>query len=317
MNHQPPVWSRKRVKDLEIWTGETAAMRISLIPSIGSKMISLYNLETGREWLTQSEDYNAPGYGRPFTESSGSGWDEMFPTITPCRYPGAPWPEVELPDHGEVWSIPWQAKVDAEGQRLHCEIRGVRLPYLLSKTYVFPAPDRLRIGYAVKNLSPAPMVFLWAAHPLFRIEEGMEIRVPQGLNEIVVSYTADNRLGRTGEVRGWPQPLADRPDIRLDRTGTPEQGTAEKYYFAGPLPSGRAGIYDPAKGDGLELVFPVDKVPYLSVWANDGGFEGQYHLALEPATGFLDDLSYARKHGQAAEVGPDRVYEWFLEVSWI
>ncbi|WP_258168054.1 hypothetical protein [Paenibacillus sp. AR247] len=51
------------------------------------------------------------------------------------------------------------------------------MPYRLEKTYSFAAEDRLRIDYQVTNLSPFPFAFLWAAHPLLRIEEGMQIIV--------------------------------------------------------------------------------------------------------------------------------------------
>ncbi|OIB02437.1 hypothetical protein AK95_30145 [Paenibacillus sp. LC231] len=44
---------------------------------------------------------------------------------------------------------------------------------------------------------------------------------------------------------------------------------------------------------------------------------GQYHLALEPATGLLDDLSYAMHRQAAAEVPAGGTYSWYLEISWI
>ena len=46
------------------------------------------------------------------------------------------------------------------------------------------------------------------------------------------------------------------------------------------------------------MMFPKEQVPYLAIWANYGGYQGQYHLALEPATGLLDNLSYSM-HRQA------------------
>ncbi|MWV47225.1 DUF4432 family protein [Paenibacillus sp. HJL G12] len=291
-------------------------MQITLLPQLGSKIISLQNRLTGREWLTQAEGVlGNKGYGSPFADSDGSGWDEMFPTINACRYPEYPWMDAELPDHGEVWSLPWRAEMTED--KLECSVQGVKLPYLLRKTYAFPAEDCLRIDYAVTNLGSFPFSFLWAAHPLFCIEEGMEIHVPEGLTQIAVSYSEHGRLGKTGEVRPWPQPSADQPQIRLDRTEGREEATAEKFYFTGALPEGRASLYDPRKREGLTIAFPKEKVPYLSIWANYGGYQGQYHLALEPATGFLDDLAYAMERKSVAAVLPGETYTWHLEVSWM
>ncbi|MEK8128893.1 hypothetical protein WMW72_13395 [Paenibacillus filicis] len=311
------TWNLHKVDGYAAWTGRTPAMQVTLLPELGAKMISLQNRLSGREWLSRARadrPLGNSGYGSSFASSDGSGWDEMFPTINACRYPEHPWMETALPDHGEVWSIPWQA--EASLGQLHCSVQGVRLPYRLDKTYSFSAEDRLRIDYTVTNQSPFPLSFLWAAHPLFHIEEGMEVRVPEGLDEIAVSFSEGGRLGTRGTRLSWPQPDRHDPDLRLNRTGGGQERTAEKFYFTGTLPEGKASLYDPRKREGITLSFPVEKVPYLSVWANYGGYLGQYHLALEPATGFLDDLADAMDQRASATVGAGETYTWYVEVSW-
>ena len=48
-------------------------------------------------------------YGATFVEQDMAGWDEMFPTILACAYPGpGPHHGAALPDHGEAWSLPWE-----------------------------------------------------------------------------------------------------------------------------------------------------------------------------------------------------------------
>ncbi|WP_152391907.1 aldose epimerase family protein [Paenibacillus guangzhouensis] len=308
-------WERgEQLSDHDVWVGRDAWIEIKVVPALGSKMISLKHLRTGREWLSEAEGpLGNKGYATSFADSDGSGWDEMFPTINACAYPEHPWQGTEMTDHGEVWSIPWQA--EAEGERFSCHVHGVRLPYRLSKSYSFTDDHRLRIDYTVSNASPFPLSFLWAAHPLFAAHEGMEIIVPSGLDDIVVSYSEQERLGRMGDVRSWLMPFEDRPEIRLDRVESVDAGTAEKYYFRGELPEGRAGLHDPNTCESLTMYFPVEQVPYLAVWANYGGYQGGYHVALEPATGFLDDLSYAMKQGAAAIVEAGSRYHWYLEIE--
>ncbi|GIO96123.1 hypothetical protein J14TS5_12090 [Paenibacillus lautus] len=310
------IWSKGMLDGYEVWTGRTEVMEMVVVPELGSRVISLSNRMTGREWLVQPAGVlETNGYASSFGSRDGSGWDEMFPTINVCRYPAYPWEGTELPDHGEVWSIPWEAH--SEEEQLHCSVQGIRIPYQLRKTYSFPREDTLRIDYAVHNSSPFPFSFLWAAHPLFQIDEGIEIIVPDELTEIIVSYSANGRLGEPGGIRTWPQPWEESPHIRLNRTDSRFAATAEKFYFAGELPEGTASIYDPVAGEGLRMMFPMEKVPYLAIWANYGGYQGQYHLALEPATGLLDDLSYAMGRQAAAEVPAGGTYTWYLEISWI
>ncbi|OPA74008.1 hypothetical protein BVG16_24935 [Paenibacillus selenitireducens] len=307
-------WEKQEIDGYLAWIGRTELMEIIVVPQLGSKAISLKHRKTNREWLSRTElPLGNRGYASSFSDSDGSGWDEMFPTINPCRYGEYPWQGVELPDHGEVWSIPWQAMVD--NQQLQCEVYGVRMPYQLRKTYSFRTAERLRIDYSVQNLSPFPFSFLWAAHPLFQVVEGMEIRVPADLNQIVVSYSQHGRLGETGDKLAWPNPFGEASPTPLNRVEADTARTAEKYYFAEELPEGKASLYDPRTGEQMTMYFPIEQVPYLSIWANYGGYLGQYHVAIEPATGFLDDVSYAMEQGKAAYVEAGGTYSWFLELE--
>ncbi|MNC49557.1 hypothetical protein D3C75_987460 [compost metagenome] len=165
------------------------------------------------------------------------------------------------------------------------------------------------------NRSESPFSFLWAAHPLFAVREGMRLHVPGELTEMEVSYSAGGRLGMFGAKQPWPvaQTSSGRVDLSV---AEPHRGEfAEKYYFTGKLETGFAGLRDPATGEALTMTFPARQVPYLAVWANYGGYGGNYHLALEPATGRMDNLAYAAQQGEAAVVGPGAVYSWHLEVN--
>ncbi|MGG1876558.1 hypothetical protein ABDI30_03065 [Paenibacillus cisolokensis] len=307
------TWSRATEQGFTVWRGGTTELEVAIVPELGNRVISLRNRQTGREWMVQPTGaFDQARYADSFERRDGSGWDDMFPTINPCRYPDFPWAGTELPDHGEVWALPWEASV-SDGA-LSCHVHGVRLPYELTKTYTFPREDCLRMEYTVRNHSPFPLSFLWAAHPLFAIEEGMELIVPAGLDQIAVSYSAGGRLGKTGDIRPWPQPLPDQPELRLDVTAGPDDGTAEKYYFSGALTEGAVSLYHPRTKEGVRLSFPVEKVPYLAVWANYGGYRDQYHLALEPATGWLDDVAYAMARRAAAEAPGRGAYTWYLEL---
>ncbi|MGG6309427.1 hypothetical protein [Paenibacillus macerans] len=310
-------WRKTEVDGYAAWTGETGLMSVSVIPELGSKMISLRNLATGREWLWRSgKPLGNGGYGSSFAAGDESGWDEMFPAINAGAYPEGPWQGQPVPDHGEVWSMPWEHGVT--DRALTCRVEGQRFPYLLEKTYSFVTAGTLRIDYAVANRSEAPFSFLWAAHPLLRAREGMTLHVAGDPAEIEVSYSEGGRLGQFGDKQPWPlAQTADGVTVDLSIVEPNVGRFAEKYYFTGQLRAGFAGLRDPETGEALTFAYPVDRVPYLAVWANYGGFGGNYHLALEPATGRMDDLAHAVRQGEAAVVPPGGMYRWHLEVNMI
>ena len=85
-------------------------IELAVVPELGAKIISLKNLRTGREWLWHPSEglkLFTNQVRDDFSISPLVGIDECFPTIEPCSWQGR-----ELPDHGEIWSVPWQ--VDGE-----------------------------------------------------------------------------------------------------------------------------------------------------------------------------------------------------------
>ncbi|RKP53959.1 hypothetical protein D7Z26_11240 [Cohnella endophytica] len=304
-------WEKKDESGFEAWTGGTSKLSVTVVPALGAKAVSLLNRATGREWLWSSgKRLGNRGYASPFGDSDESGWDEMFPGINACVYPQDPWEGISVPDHGEVWSLAWRA--EAEGKELRCSVNGERFPYSLDKIYTFSSENTLRIDYTLTNKSASPFSFLWAAHPLFRAQEGMRLRVPEELREIEVSYSADFRLGRFGDRRPWPIPEVG---VDLSVIEPPEGSYAEKYYFTDKLKRGWAELSDPVSGEAVEFRFPAERVPYLAIWANYGGYGGHYHFAIEPATGRMDDLAYAISGDEAATVEAGGRYRWYLELT--
>src|SRR5438270_14023869 len=96
---------------------ENQFVRLRMLPEAGSKITSLVYLPDNREFLLQPDDPSrppqSPGYGAPFSDFDNGGFDECLPTVAACRYPGSSFP-VNLPAHGEVWSVPWEWDATAD-----------------------------------------------------------------------------------------------------------------------------------------------------------------------------------------------------------
>ncbi len=303
-----------RYKDQDAVVLESADVRAVILPAWGAKLASLRYKWLDAETLWQNPDpsYAATAYGDPYPDGEMAGFDEMFPTISRCFYEDAPWAGTELPDHGEVWSVPWQHEV--QGEAVTLKVHGTRLPYRLEKT-VSLSGRRLLAAYRAVNLSPFPMQFLWSAHPLFNTVEGMRFIAPAGMDRVINSV-AGPVLGEYGQQYDFPAARStDGSEVRLDRVPARNPSGSQKYWFAGRVTEGWCALHDPVKKLSIGLEFPRETVPYLGMWVNEGGFGNQYNIAPEPATGAMDRPDLARLWGMGSVLEPGTPYKWYLAIT--
>lgn len=324
------TWVEDEYRGIRAWVGRTPELEVTILPDLGCKMISLRT--RGRQWLWQTKrNLGGEGYGTPYEKSDGSGWDEMFPTIDACLYPDGPWKGIEAPDHGEVWSIPWSAY--AKDGKLCCEVRGIRFPYLLKKTYSFQDGRVLLIDYEVKNLSIHTFPYLWAAHPLMDVPPGTRIELGSDSSvkrSFVVRHSRHGRIGETESVQTWPTAHVVGKSVSLNTVPesvawiSPEDqqmsagivtDIADKLYFEEWAP-GTASLVLPGSGERLTFRANTMDVPYLAIWLNYGGYRGEQNIALEPVTGWMDSVERAVRVGKCTTLEPLGQRRWRLEVMW-
>jgi hypothetical protein len=306
--------SRGSYKDQEALVLENDVIRAVLLPMWGGKTISLVHKGLGVEtlWQNPAPSFRRSLYGDPYEVGELAGFDEMFPTISRCFYEAPPWAGVEAPDHGEVWSLPWEERI--EGDAVTLSVNGVRFPYRLQKTVSLEA-ERLVAHYAATNLSSFPFEFIWAAHPLFNTSEGMRFIVPGDMRRIVNAVPSP-ALGGYGERYEFPAArIWNGTTTRLDRVPPQNPTGFQKYWFAAKVTEGWCILHEPGSGLDVGLTYPPDKVPWLGMWLNEGGYAGQYNIAPEPATAAMDRIDLARMWGMGSVIAPGAVYEWDLAIT--
>src|SRR5262245_12114739 len=92
-------------QDFKVYILSNIDVEVAVVPELGAKIISLKNLQTGREWLwhlCSERTLFRNSLGDDFSQSLLAGIDECLPTIAFCQ-----WRSRVFPDHGEVWSISW------------------------------------------------------------------------------------------------------------------------------------------------------------------------------------------------------------------
>jgi galactose mutarotase-like enzyme len=293
-------------EDLD-WRGEPAKrlttneLDVIVLPRRGAKIASLRHLPTGREWLEHPDGAlrSRPEYGSAFTDADMFGWDEMVPTIIGGLYPGGEYHGALLPDHGEVWTLPWETRRD--GDALVCRTTGRVLPYKLSRT-MRVGGSRLTLDYELAASGSAPLWLLWAAHPQFVVEaRGTRVVLPPQVREVT-----DVTPGRTPEIIPWPSPDAASV-LGLAK------GIGRKLYLLPDAEVGTAALID-TDGAWLRLTWDPTPVPYLGIWLDNVAYARHQVIALEPATGYYDDLTLAVSNQRVPQIHPGRSLRWSVEV---
>jgi galactose mutarotase-like enzyme len=179
-----------------VWALETR-------PARGGRITSL-RLE-GEELLDQGIGVDQPT-ADGFVESGAWGWDEMVPNIEPTE---------SLPDHGEAWRLPWQViRNDATSVVMRC--RGRVVPWELERR--IDLDEVLTVTYVYRNLGHGPHYAYWSAHPLFKYEADISVRLPDLTDGSSTKVFLPK--GSIDHVRlGWRS--GTRIEMRWDSTLTP------------------------------------------------------------------------------------------------
>ncbi len=90
------------------------------------------------------------------------------------------------------------------------------------------------------------------------------------------------------------------------------EGGRIKYYFKDKVREGKCGYYNPKTRKTLYLKYDGDKIPYLGIWINDGGFKGMYNAAIEPATIPYDSPQNARARNMSFAIKPKESFEFTI-----
>jgi hypothetical protein len=242
-------------------------VEIAVAPELGAKIISLKNLETGREWM-----WHPPGAMKLFRNSAGDdfadsplvGADECLPTIAPCAWKGR-----DLPDHGEVWNTEWRVdKAAWECGILRTTAKLQVSPFEFERTIEI-SENEVRVNYQLNNLSDTEEEFLWALHPLIRLHAGDRMILPDSTRQLFdgVAWNAsvESAVPMGGHVK----------------------------VFARPLRDGMAAIVSVDGADRLEFEWDATENNTLGLWLTRGGWHGHHHFALEPTNSDDDALCVA------------------------
>ncbi len=289
---------------------ENESLQVVIVPDLGAKIVSLYDKVHRREWLVPPiRQVKQPADGAIFVDQDMSGWDEMLPTIIACEWEGA-----QLPDHGEVWSIPWKLESMQDGLTL--SVDGRSFPYHFVRSATLVSRDTLELRYSLSNTGQKALPYLWAAHPQFAANTDTRIVFPPEVTKVVNVIEDDPVWGKAGEVLSWPEAISGTGQVwRLDRVRPVEHHTCRKIYTLPQQPASWAALVDEHLGCQLRLAWPSDFAPYLGLWIDEGMYNTAPVAALEPSNGYYDNLERAVQDQMITWIKPGQEITWSIQVQ--
>lgn len=137
--------------------------RISVLQYAGKDLLSVKPFEFNLPDKFYGEFETRPVYG----------YDDCFPTVDPCQYPGS---KLLCRDHGELCWQKWQ--VQFKGNSLICVTESHVPTMKFSRTLEF-SENNLKWKFEVSNLSRNILPFLHVMHPLMPLKEIQRLRFPK------------------------------------------------------------------------------------------------------------------------------------------
>ncbi len=301
-----------------IWHGfpalklENELIHTVIVPNLGAKIVSLFDKTFQHEWLAGPMlPLKQTSYGADFVSQDMSGWDEMMPTIVACDWEG-----VHLPDHGEVWSIPWLVDT-AENDRevLNLSVMGVAMPYRFSRSVAFSTPNCLQLGYNLTNTGKQTFPYLWTAHPQFVADPQTRIVLPPEIMKLVNVVDDDPDWGKSGSLCKWPESVSvNSQTLHLDRVRPVEKRACRKFYVPPEQAISWAALIHEGLGCQLRLDWSSADIPFLGLWVDEGRYNTVPVAAIEPSNGYYDSLERAARNNKVLVLEPGESRSWTLSL---
>ncbi len=285
---------------------ENRTLRVVVLPGLGGRIWSVVYKPLDREivWHNPRIAPQRVQFGSAFDNFWCGGWEEIFPTAAQATVNGE-----ALPDHGELWSLPWapwtEQAANSAALRLTCHTPISNM--VVEKTLTLHEDEpRLQLTFRVKNSGGVDVPFLFALHPAMAVSEGDRIDFPAMRFDLEPSFPGS--LAGAEEPMHWP--LATHGGETTDLRQVKAASSGEVYFLYGRgHQEGWFAITDTAKRFSSGFIFSPQAFRSCWLFATYGGWRG-YHVVLpEPCTGYPQHLDKAIELGRATILPPGAAWQ--------
>jgi hypothetical protein len=285
------ILSQQHINDIEIISGENNHLRFSIAPSLGGKIISIFNKHLQKEFLWTNE--NLPlqqlSSGVDYDTNFYGGIDELLPNDIPESIDG-----IDYPDHGELWTTPLQYELLNEKINVYGRLKLCALFY--SKIiYVDENVPLLHIDYTIKNESNKTKKIMWKLHAALKIEENDKLITSAKKAKVVdLSYSRFNSL----KEFNWPIIQ------NIDASVIPPKNNSIDFFYLYDIDVGEMKLLN--KKNNHAFIYRYDKkvFPFQWFFASYGKFYNHYTAVLEPCSAMPLSVNEAIKNNWCTVLMP-------------
>lgn len=204
---------------------------------------------------------------------------------------------VAVRDHGELWCGPWEC-YDASPTSLTQVFESRTFGYRLERALKLSGP-RLRADYRLSASASGPR--LWAWHPQFAARPDTRLILEGDLDHVL-----DTSIATAVTSVPWRGHL----DLAHDCV----DGGDRMLYAPPEVRVSGATLVDPG-GSSLSLRWDAQAIPYVGVWLDRGRYSNGGAIAVEPTTGFFDDVARAWAAGMVSVFDEGDSLAWWIEME--
>ena len=263
-------------------------------------MTELVDLQSGGKWLWRNHQVplgSIPS-GAVYDDVWQGGLEELFPNDAPAIVDDS-----SYPDHGELWSVPWQVVRTKEGA-IELAVEGAATGVRICKRFSINFAE-LTVRYAFEHSGRIPLLHLFKLHAAIDVNTHCQINLPGGVVE-KVDHEFGNLLS-TADEQPWPTEVG--LPFCCDRSSR-----SNEFVYVSDLPEGWCGITENKAGSWVRIDYPTDVFPYCWIFMTYGGREHNV-VVLEPCTNYPKDLEKATSNGTATLLAPATTREFEVTVS--
>jgi hypothetical protein len=288
---------------------ENGLLRVVVMPALGAKIWQLTYLPANRELLWRNPRIAprlVPFHGS-YDDQFFGGWDEQFPTDMAEELGGE-----RLPDHGEIWTLPWQwvfERRTPEEATMHLWVETPISACRVEKRITLRAGESvLRFRHRITNTGGHRQPFLWKPHPALVADEHSRIDV--GAAEVYLEQFGVPRNGRTGVRYHWPL-LVDEAGREHDmRRCLPPSAGVSEFQYVTRLAAGWSALTHTRERLGFGLAWDHAVLPSCWLFASYGGWRNLHVVVLEPCSGYPASVAEGVTNGTHQVLGPGAVLEY-------
>ncbi len=286
---------------------ENSRIRAVIVPELGGRVWELEDRVLQRQWIWHREDVplvrTAPGSS--YDEVWAGGWEQLFPNDAAGEFQGR-----LLPDHGEWWTMSWEASAAREGGDAVVRLKGTTASRRAACEKEFRLPDDsnlLSVSYSIRSEETEAFHFLFKEHLPVLITPYCKLVIPGGKVLPVDPAFGNLLVGEPGPF-DWPARGAGGSPLGLTRIPPPSSRTREFVYVTN-LPAGWCGVDDLDRQASLRFHFDRAQLPYLWLFLTYGGWQDCYTAVLEPCSTLPKDLEEALRRGQTPSLPAGGIFQ--------